>query len=422
MTVENNITQVSIQAIAEDNTATVQADEIYYLKTTQENIINIIVTAQSGDTNTYTIKITRNKSSNNNLAMLNSTEGTLTPEFDKDTTKYTMSVPYEVTSLNLTTVTEDANATVDIEGNVDFQIGNNNTVFITVTAEDSSKKTYQIQVTRLPQANNFLTNITVTGSSGTKYDLNQKFDKNILNYTVLIDEDDNNLTISGTQESTSSTVVGFENIEISSFPYNHKITVTSAGGIDRIYTLTIERKKSSNADLKGIKVSEGTLTPAFDKDTTSYTVNVSSTTEKIDIQAILNKGQTVAGDGTINLNYGENNISLVVTAEAGTTKTYNIKVIRNENTLATLDNIKVTNGTLTPSFKSEVTDYIAYVGQDATNILITPILSDARARLSISLNDQAYENISSIEVTDLENSNIVKIKVTGTDSDTVYTV
>ena len=403
-------------------TATVQADEIYYLKTTQENIINIIVTAQSGDTNTYTIKITRNKSSNNNLAMLNSTEGTLTPEFDKDTTKYTMSVPYEVTSLNLTTVTEDANATVDIEGNVDFQIGNNNTVFITVTAEDSSKKTYQIQVTRLPQANNFLTNITVTGSSGTKYDLNQKFDKNILNYTVLIDEDDNNLTISGTQESTSSTVVGFENIEISSFPYNHKITVTSAGGIDRIYTLTIERKKSSNADLKGIKVSEGTLTPAFDKDTTSYTVNVSSTTEKIDIQAILNKGQTVAGDGTINLNYGENNISLVVTAEAGTTKTYNIKVIRNENTLATLDNIKVTNGTLTPSFKSEVTDYIAYVGQDATNILITPILSDARARLSISLNDQAYENISSIEVTDLENSNIVKIKVTGTDSDTVYTV
>lgn len=422
MTVENNITQVSIQAIAEDNTATVQADEIYYLKTTQENIINIIVTAQSGDTNTYTIKITRKKSSNNNLAMLNSTEGTLTPEFDKDTTKYTMSVPYEVTSLNLTTVTEDANATVDIEGNVDFQIGNNNTVFITVTAEDSSKKTYQIQVTRLPQANNFLTNITVTGSSGTKYDLNQKFDKNILNYTVLIDEDDNNLTISGTQESTSSTVVGFENIEISSFPYNHKITVTSAGGIDRIYTLTIERKKSSNADLKGIKVSEGTLTPAFDKDTTSYTVNVSSTTEKIDIQAILNKGQTVAGDGTINLNYGENNISLVVTAEAGTTKTYNIKVIRNENTLATLDNIKVTNGTLTPSFKSEVTDYIAYVGQDATNILITPILSDARARLSISLNDQAYENISSIEVTDLENSNIVKIKVTGTDSDTVYTV
>ena len=418
MTVENNITQVSIQAIAEDNTATVKADEIYYLKTTQENIINIIVTAQSGDTNTYTIKITRNKSSNNNLAMLNSTEGTLTPEFDKDTTKYTMSVPYEVTSLNLTTVTEDANATVDIEGNVDFQIGNNNTVFITVTAEDSSKKTYQIQVTRLPQANNFLTNITVTGSSGTKYDLNQKFDKNILNYTVLIDEDDNNLTISGTQESTSSTVVGFENIEISSFPYNHKITVTSAGGIDRIYTLTIERKKSS----KGIKVSEGTLTPAFDKDTTSYTVNVSSTTEKIDIQAILNKGQTVAGDGTINLNYGENNISLVVTAEAGTTKTYNIKVIRNENTLATLDNIKVTNGTLTPSFKSEVTDYIAYVGQDATNILITPILSDARARLSISLNDQAYENISSIEVTDLENSNIVKIKVTGTDSDTVYTV
>lgn len=422
MTVENNITQADIQATLEDSTASIQGTGITYLVTSNTNTINIVVTAENGDIKTYTIDIIRKKSSNNNLAMLSSTEGTLSPAFEKNTTKYSMSVPYEITSLNLTTVVEDANATLEVEGNVDFQIGSNNTVTIAVKAEDGTTKTYQIQVTRLPQANNYLSDLTVTSSSGKTYNLDAKFDRNILNYKVTVEEDDTNLVIGGTQENSSSTVNGFENITVTSFPYIHQVVVTSAGGIDRTYTLTIERRKSSNAKLKGITVSQGSLSPAFDPETTDYTLNVDSTTNTIDISAILDKGQSVAGDGTINLVYGENNVTLVVTAEDGTTKTYNIKVVRNENTAATLSNISVTNGTLTPTFKSEVIDYIAYIGQDATSLIITPTISDPRAKMSISLNDGSYQEINSIDITDFEQANIVKIKVEGTDGTIIYTV
>ena len=415
--VDSDISTVELKATAKESTSSVEGTGTQSLKTGL-NTFNITVTSENNQTKTYTIIVNKKASNDSSLASLSINEAILNEQFNKDNYHYTASVANNVDQITVNATASSLKAKkVEGTGIVNLNTGENR-VLVTVTAEDNTTSTYEIIVTRAKSSNAYLTNIALSNG----YTFNETFNKLNNNYTLTVDNSTSKLKITTIKEDSTATVSGDGEITLKTGTNTILITVIAENNDTNVYTLTIERKKSSNADLKGIKVSEGTLTPAFDKDTTSYTVNVSSTTEKIDIQAILNKGQTVAGDGTINLNYGENNISLVVTAEAGTTKTYNIKVIRNENTLATLDNIKVTNGTLTPSFKSEVTDYIAYVGQDATNILITPILSDARARLSISLNDQAYENISSIEVTDLENSNIVKIKVTGTDSDTVYTV
>lgn len=415
--VDSNISTVELKATAKESTSSVEGTGTQSLKTGL-NTFNITVTSENNQTKTYTIIVNKKASNDSSLASLSINEAILNEPFNKDNYHYTASVANNVDQITVNATASSLKAKkVEGTGIVNLNTGENR-VLVTVTAEDNTTSTYEIIVTRAKSSNAYLTNIVLSNG----YTFNETFNKLNNNYTLTVDNSTSKLKITTIKDDSTATVSGDGEITLKTGTNTILITVIAENNDTNVYTLTIERKKSSNADLKGIKVSEGTLTPAFDKDTTSYTVNVSSTTEKIDIQAILNKGQTVAGDGTINLNYGENNISLVVTAEAGTTKTYNIKVIRNENTLATLDNIKVTNGTLTPSFKSEVTDYIAYVGQDATNILITPILSDARARLSISLNDQAYENISSIEVTDLENSNIVKIKVTGTDSDTVYTV
>lgn len=422
LTVENDVTQADVTAILEDETATVTGDKITYLSTGL-NTINVVVTAQNGTTKIYTIEITRKKSSNNYLAILSSLEGVLSPSFTKENTDYTMQVPYEITSLTLTTVVEDANAVVGVEGNSDFTIGDNNIVYIPVTAEDGSTKTYQIKVTRLPQANNFLSNLTVTSTTnGKTYELNPSFNKNTLNYTISINEDDNKLTISGDKEAVSSTVTGLEDIEVTTFPYNHQVVVKSAGGVDRTYNITINKIKSSNANLKSISVSEGNLTPEFNENTLSYTVNVDSNVSSIDIIAGLNKAQTIVGDGVHNLNYGDNMISLAVTAEDGTTKTYTINVIRNQEINTELDDIEVVNGTLSPTFTKQVVDYIAYVGEDAKDITITPKVSDILATISISLNNSEYQNINSITITDLSIENNIKIKVEGKDKTTIYTV
>lgn len=421
MTVENNVTQADVIAVKEDQLATVQGDGTTYL-TTSLNTITVTVTAESGDIRTYTINITRKKSSNAYLAALSSLEGTLIPTFNKGVDQYTMDVPYEITNLTLTTVVEDANATVNITGNENFQVGNSNVVTITVTAEDGSTKDYQIQVTRLPEANNFLSNLTVTSQGGTSYSLSPQFHKNTLNYTVTVAPSDTNLVIGGQTETTTSSVVGFENILVTAFPYVHQVVVTSASGVDRTYTITIQKEKSSDTNLKGITLDNGVLDPSFDPAITDYTVQVDSTVSSIDIEAILNPGQTVAGDGTISLTYGENTVSLVVTAEDGTMKTYTIHVIRDENIKSTLDDIAVLHGTLTPSFKSEVVDYIAYIGEGQSSVTITPTVSDLLAKMTISLNDGPFEEVRDITITDFDKSNTVNIKVEGTNQTTIYKV
>ena len=427
MTVENDITEANVVATVEDSTASVAGDGKTYLVTTSTNTINVSVTAENGDIKVYTINITRKKSANNNLAMLSALEGTLSPAFDKDTTSYTMQVPYEVTYLNLTAVVEDANAEYDVEGNVDFQIGSDNNVYIPVTSENGSTKTYSIKVTRQPQANNYLKSLMVASTTGKVYDLNPVFNQNTLNYNISIPEDDTSLIVSGTKDSASSTVAGLENISVSSFPYVHTVTVTSAGGIDRNYTITINKVKSSNAQLKGITSSEGDLSPAFDPDVTDYTINVDNDVDSIDIDATTNTGQSVTGIGTYPLSVGGNTVTLTVTAEDGTINTYNITVVRSATPAPidepdpVLDSITTDKGTLSPAFTPNGSNYALYVDEteeDVTIIATTPSGFDT----TISLNNGAYNNVSNIKVDDLSKGNVVKIKVEGETKSKTYTI
>lgn len=295
-------------------------------------------------------------------------------------------------------------------------------VTIKVEAEDGSLNEYKIKVERLPQANNFLSSLTVTSSTGKNYALDPVFEKNTLNYSITVDEEDSRLNIDGVMETSSSTITGLGDIDVTVFPYNHEVVVTSASGVDRTYTITINKKKSSNADLKDLTVSEGVLTPVFDKDTLLYTVNVGANVSSINISPSLNKGQTVAGDGTHNLEYGDNIIPIVVTAEDGSTKTYTVKVVRDQEISAELADIEVTNGSLTPNFASGITDYVAFIGEGATDVTITPKVSDILSDVSMSLNDAPYDAVTSITATDLTKENTVRIKVKGTNQEIIYTV
>jgi hypothetical protein len=75
---------------------------------------------------------------------------------------------------------------------------------------------------------------------------------------------------------------------------------------------------STDATLSALSVSNGTLTPAFDANTTEYTV--STTVSSIIINATANDAAaTVSGAGTKALDYGDNTFEVVVTAEDGIT-------------------------------------------------------------------------------------------------------
>lgn len=86
---------------------------------------------------------TPGKSGNNALSTLTVSAGTLTPAFDPAVTEYTLSLPQGTEKLTLTATPSDSNATVQGDGELTLQEGEN-TLPLVVTAENGDTKTYTV--------------------------------------------------------------------------------------------------------------------------------------------------------------------------------------------------------------------------------------------------------------------------------------
>lgn len=89
----------------------------------------------------------KEKSKDSSLKELAIAEGAITPEFNKDVKEYALTVPNEITSVNVTATPTDSKAKATVEGNTELKEGEN-TVTVTVTAENGNKTNYTIKVTR----------------------------------------------------------------------------------------------------------------------------------------------------------------------------------------------------------------------------------------------------------------------------------
>ncbi len=103
------------------------------------------------------------KSSNNYLSSLVVEKVTLSPEFSRETSEYTATLTEDLTKLSVTAKAEHNNATVKIEGNNSIKDGEN-TIKITVTAENGSKKTYTVKVTKTTDDTNIETSANPNAS------------------------------------------------------------------------------------------------------------------------------------------------------------------------------------------------------------------------------------------------------------------
>lgn len=125
--------------------------------------------------------------------------------------------------------------------------------------------------------------------------------------------------------------------------FDEKYMSTSVSGVTiksyvKTYTPVVY---STNNNLKSLSIDGQTLSPAFNKNTTSYTVNLNPEITSIKINASVEDSKAkVSGAGTINVEEGENKINIVVTSEKGTTKTYTIiaTVIDKDPINVTIDN------------------------------------------------------------------------------------
>lgn len=187
----------------EDNsstvTATAKAAGTATITLTPVDVSNDAGADVTGSIGTKTLKITVNapppattttttpstttttKSSDANLKKLVANYEGLAPNFNPATTKYALTVPSTATSIKLTVATEDSGAKYFINGDTNLKLGDN-TVTVTVTAANGTKKVYTIIVTRaadVAKANAYLSNITVDG-----YTLSPAFIAETLSYDL----------------------------------------------------------------------------------------------------------------------------------------------------------------------------------------------------------------------------------------------
>jgi len=94
---------------------------------------------------------------------------------------------------------------------------------------------------------------------------------------------------------------------------------------------TPDDKKDSNSKLKSLKVSVGSLSPAFNASTEKYTVTVKGDVKAISISAAAQKSTSkVTVYGGKDLQVGDNEAKVVVKAEDGSTTVYYITITRGE--------------------------------------------------------------------------------------------
>ncbi len=377
------------------------------------NTISIVVTAQDNTTSkTYTITVNRAGSGNADLSDLSVSQGTMSPAFDSGTTSYTDSVANSVTSMTVTPTAADASATITVNGTavasgsasqaIDLNVGDN-TITIVVAAQDGlTFRTYTVTVTRAPSSNADLSGLSV--SQGT---LTPVFDSDTTSYTDSVANSVTGMTVTPTTADTTATITvngtatvsgsTSESIGLNVGDNTITVAVTAQDGTTtRTYTITATRAASSNADLSSLTVSQGTLTPAFTADTTSYTDSVTNSISSMTVTPTASESSatiTVNGtavlsgsaSGELALNVGENTISVLVTAQDGsTTKTYTVTVTRAASNNADLSDLTVSQGTLTPTFAAATTSYTDSVASGISSVTVTPTVADATATVTVN--------------------------------------
>ena len=126
------------------------------------NEVKIQVTASDNVTiNEYIIYVNRAMSTNNYLASLTTSEGSLNPIFNPKTLGYTIEVAREIETINISATTEDISAKITSGiGTHNLSIGNNE-ILIKVKSSIGITRTYKLNVIRKPSTNNFLKSLTV---------------------------------------------------------------------------------------------------------------------------------------------------------------------------------------------------------------------------------------------------------------------
>ncbi len=205
--------------------------------------------------------------------------------------------------------------------------------------------------------------------------------------------------------------------------------VTKSAYMNTVVGPKVEVVQSTDATLKSVKVSQGTMQPEFKNTTYDYTVyNIPDTVNSIRFTPACNGGDntcdfSISGgksvSGTsVTLNQGENKISIEVVASAGNKQTYTFTVYRGETSFnsAKLASLDFGDYALTPAFSSDTKEYTLTVPNTITNVddILKYTLQDTNAKATVNGTDNftVGTNTLTIKVDNANGDESITYKVT----------
>lgn len=335
----------------------------------------------NGGSKTASIRLA---STNNDLGSLSLSNGTLSPSFSASTTSYTATIDSGNVTINATK--GDNYQTISGTGIKNLNYGNNK-FNIVVTSESGSSKTYTINITRPDNRskNNNLKSLSVDKGS-------ISFNKNTTSYKIDVDSNITSVKVNAsTEDSTASFVNGFgpRTVNLNYGSNSILIKVKAQNQSEKTYTITVNRKddRSTNNYLKTLSLTEGKI--VFNKDTLEYNISVDYDITKIDVNALVEDTKAKVVVNNKELVVGDNVITIDVTSENGSVRTYKINVKRLSEAEKMSDNNNISKLEIfgqNIKFSNKEKEYKIKISKEETELMFNIELEDEKASYVLNNN------------------------------------
>lgn len=150
--------------------------------------------------------------------------------------------------------------------------------------------------------------------------------------------------------------------------------------------VTVKAKQlSSDASIKSLNLTVGTLNKTFSPNDLDYTITIPAGTKELNIKDAITLNDSKAGllvSGDSNLKNGSK-ITAVVTAENGQQRTYTFTIVKEAIDLS-LKSLRVTGYTLDQAFDPNTLNYTLTIPYEAQDVTIQAAAASSEASVSVS--------------------------------------
>lgn len=154
-----------------------------------------------------------------------------------------------------------------------------------------------------------------------EYEIYPEFNKNTLNYDLIIPEDVTKVDVDTEPEMEGAVVRISGNTKLTKSDSTINIIVTAINGTSKTYKINVIKEPEVNLKLESLEIEGLNLNPVFNEDTFYYTSSIEDT-ELTDLNVIAksnNESASIEIIGNKNIVDGENNINIILKSNDETT-------------------------------------------------------------------------------------------------------